>query len=155
MKEVIVMKIGQDLWELHCAPLRGYRTTLCTTDLHCAPPTSIIVHHGAQGGPVLTYSLVVCNIALYQLGNAQDDFACPLPTFLMVQCSFSHSGPTNVPHGQIDNINHIIFLVYKYTVGKNVYTLLRVKDTNRLSYANFSFPPEIDQFSKWKSCSGE
>ena len=26
------------LWDLHCAPSREYRTTLCTTDLHCAPP---------------------------------------------------------------------------------------------------------------------
>ncbi len=29
----------------------------------------------------------------------------------------------------------------------------RLQDTNRLSYANFYFPPEIDQFSKWKALS--
>ena len=33
--------------------------------------------------------------------------------------------------------------------------ILRLKDTNWLSYPKFYFPPEIDQFSKWKSCSGE
>ncbi len=37
------------LWGLRCAPPRGYRTMLCTTDLRCAPPGSV-VHHGAQGG---------------------------------------------------------------------------------------------------------
>ena len=33
--------------------------------------------------------------------------------------------------------------------------LIGLKDTNRLSYPGFYFPPEIGQFSKWKSCSGE
>ena len=57
-----------------------------------------LVHHGAQGGPiymfdnehanqgsqyssVLTYTLVVHNVALYLLGGAQDDFACSLSIF--------------------------------------------------------------------------
>ena len=81
--------------------------------LHCAP-TTCIVHHGAQGGPmsvrsrgspqhfsfcsifvvenkhanqgsqcssVPTYNLVVHNVALYQSGGAQDDFACLLSVF--------------------------------------------------------------------------
>ncbi len=39
------------LWELHCAPLRGYRTMLYTINLCCAPP-SCVVQHGAQGGPM-------------------------------------------------------------------------------------------------------
>ncbi len=39
------------LWELHGAPPRGYSTMLCTTDLSCAPSTCV-VHHGAQGGPM-------------------------------------------------------------------------------------------------------
>ena len=33
------------LWELRCAPPCGYRTTLCSTNLHCAPPTCT-VHKG-------------------------------------------------------------------------------------------------------------
>ncbi len=43
--------VWEGFWDLHCAPPRGYRTTLCTTDLRSAPPGSI-VHHGAQGGPM-------------------------------------------------------------------------------------------------------
>ncbi len=33
--------------ETCCAPPFGYRTTLCTTDLHCAPP-GCVVQHGGQ-----------------------------------------------------------------------------------------------------------
>ena len=40
------------LWDLRCAPICGYRTTLCTTDLHCAPPIRV-VHHDAQGWPLV------------------------------------------------------------------------------------------------------
>ncbi len=39
------------LWDLHCAPICGYRTMLYTTDLRCVPPTCV-VHHDAQGGPM-------------------------------------------------------------------------------------------------------
>ena len=28
-----------------------YRTTMCTIELHCAPPTCV-VHHGTQGRPI-------------------------------------------------------------------------------------------------------
>ena len=38
--------------------LMRYRTMLCTTDMRCAPLTCI-VHHGAQGGPVLSVSVCV------------------------------------------------------------------------------------------------
>ncbi len=38
----------------------------------------------SQCSSVPTYTLVVHNVALYRLGGAQDDFACPLSTFLMV-----------------------------------------------------------------------
>ena len=71
------------LRELCCSPPRGYRTTFCTTNLHCAP-SSCIVHHGAQGAPMSvssegrprqTFTLVVHNVALFWLGGAQDDFA--------------------------------------------------------------------------------
>ena len=37
--------VGLSLWELRCAPPQGYRTTLCTNDPCCAPPTCV-VHHG-------------------------------------------------------------------------------------------------------------
>ncbi len=37
------------LWDLHCAPPCGFRTTLCTIDLPCAP-LGYVVHHVAQGG---------------------------------------------------------------------------------------------------------
>ena len=37
------------VWDLHCSPPCDYRTTLCTIDLRCAPPTCV-VHHGEQGG---------------------------------------------------------------------------------------------------------
>ncbi len=44
-----VVCVCVSLWDLHCATSRGYRTSLCTTNLRCAPPTCV-VHHGAQGG---------------------------------------------------------------------------------------------------------
>ena len=34
---------------LHCAPFQWYLATLCTTNLHCAPP-NCVVHHGAERG---------------------------------------------------------------------------------------------------------
>ncbi len=37
------------LWDLCCALPQRYRTTLCTTDLRCAPPTCI-VHHRTRPG---------------------------------------------------------------------------------------------------------
>ena len=68
-------------WNLRCAPLCGYRTTLCTTDLRCAPPTCV-VHHVAQGGPMSFRSRgrFIHNVALYWLGDSQDEFACSCTT---------------------------------------------------------------------------
>ena len=74
---------------------------LVGTGLRCAPPTWVVacvVHHGViyfmfdnehanQGShcsSVPMYTLVVHNISLYQLGSAQDDFACSFINFLMV-----------------------------------------------------------------------
>ncbi len=31
------LSVCLSFWELHCTPPQWYRTTLCTTDLHCAP----------------------------------------------------------------------------------------------------------------------
>ncbi len=132
----VCLSVCLGLLELCCAPPREYRTTLCTTELHCVL-SSCIVHHGAQGGPMSGRSggrprhfpffdgaqgickkltLFVCgaeartytnmvflwlttnkqikvhnvvlhrrtlwhNAALYQLGCAQDNFACSLSTF--------------------------------------------------------------------------
>ena len=41
-------------------------------------------NQGSQCSSVPTYTLVVHNVALYQLDGAQDDFACSLSTFFMV-----------------------------------------------------------------------
>ena len=41
-------------------------------------------NQGSQCSSVSTYTLVVHKVALYQLGGAQDDFACSLSIFLMV-----------------------------------------------------------------------
>ena len=38
-------------------------------------------NQGSQCSSVLTYTLVVHKVALYQLGGAQDDFACLLSIF--------------------------------------------------------------------------
>ena len=38
------LSVHLDLRDLRCAPPRGYRTTFCTTDLHCAP-LNCVVHH--------------------------------------------------------------------------------------------------------------
>ncbi len=43
------------LWELYWALPQWYRTTLCTTNQHCAP-LACIVHHGVQGGPMFMRS---------------------------------------------------------------------------------------------------
>ncbi len=75
---------------------------LCTIDLRRAPSTCI-VHHGAQMGPVsircegrpdifqtnqgsqfsslLTYTLVGNKVALYLLGGVQDDFVSTVFTY--------------------------------------------------------------------------
>ena len=47
------------------------KTTLCTTDLHCAPPTCI-VHHGAQGR-TKSVSFIVHKTILYVHDGAQYD----------------------------------------------------------------------------------
>ena len=44
-------------------------------------------NQGSQCSSVLTYTLVVHNVALSRLGGAQDDFACLLSFFYGVQCS--------------------------------------------------------------------
>ena len=36
---------------VYCAPLQRYKAMLCTIDLRCAPSSSI-VHHGAEEGPI-------------------------------------------------------------------------------------------------------
>ncbi len=41
-------------------------------------------NQGSQCSSVQTYTLVVHKVALYQLGGAQNDFACSLSTFFMV-----------------------------------------------------------------------
>ena len=71
-----------------------HRPELCTTNLLCAHVTKAWTYNtsnilmfdnehanqGSQCSSVQTYSLVVHNVALYQLGGGQDDFACSLRT---------------------------------------------------------------------------
>ncbi len=40
--------------------------------------------HGSQCSSVPMFFLVVCNVLLYRLSDAQDDFACPLSTLTMM-----------------------------------------------------------------------
>ncbi len=51
------------LWELHCLPPQWYRTTLCITELHRAPPTCIVlgfaVDHSRDGAQHDVVSLAV------------------------------------------------------------------------------------------------
>ena len=97
----LCLSVRLGLWELHCAPPQQYRTTLCTTDLHCAPwckrgtYSSIFVvdnelaNQGSQCSSVPMYTLVVHNVALCWLGGAQDGFACrygPLPRWCTIRC---------------------------------------------------------------------
>ncbi len=48
----VCLAVCLGLWDRCLAPPSEYRTTLCTIDLCCAPPTCV-VHHGAQGGPIV------------------------------------------------------------------------------------------------------
>ena len=41
-------------------------------------------NQGSQCSSVRTYTLVLHNVALYQLGGAQDDFACSLSNFFLM-----------------------------------------------------------------------
>ena len=42
-------------------------------------------NQGSQCSSVPTYTLVVHNVDLYQLGGAQDDFACSLSIFFLLE----------------------------------------------------------------------
>ncbi len=70
--------------------LQRYKATLCTIDLRCAPSTCVVhhklalctmvhVHKGdliffrSRGQPLLMYTLVGHNVALYWLGGAHDN----------------------------------------------------------------------------------
>ena len=61
------------LWDLHCALSQWYRTTLCTTELHCALP-ACGVHHGAQGGLFKKVNLPYAPWCTMQVGGAQCSF---------------------------------------------------------------------------------
>ncbi len=100
-----------------CVSVWVCETTLCTTSW----VQDYVVHHWpatdqrcAQCSSVLTYTLVVHNIAWYWLGGVQDNFACWLSTltvmvhntrlsvsvcFCMSVCLLAHSRLNRLTHG--------------------------------------------------------